>query len=299
MRFVFQGSNTENFVMELAGHQMTLLAIDGEDVKPIEINAFNMHLGERYDVRICADQEPGNYLVTATYDYACALVEGHFIPPGFSAVPACKFYAFLNYKGHNEVPKAPWFSNHHNNAPAGTGGGKNPKPVGGVRFDLTNFESFSLTSPLVDDEPEPEEPDVRYVINMGLKGPVYKKADTKPLTKGRWYMDVDSEHPRPYNEPSTPLLHTKGQCGAENTNVLNIPENATNVELVINNLSPTAHVIHLHGNKFKVINYANFEWCNVNKTACFVMPKLINPCPREDRRTSDPENPNMMFTMYW
>lgn len=64
---------------------MTLLSIDGVDVKPIEVTSFNMHLGERYDVRLCADQPLGNYLITAVYDYACSLVEGNFIPPGFSA----------------------------------------------------------------------------------------------------------------------------------------------------------------------------------------------------------------------
>jgi FtsP/CotA-like multicopper oxidase with cupredoxin domain len=57
----------------------------------------------------------------------------------------------------------------------------------------------------------------------------------------------------PHNsEPQSPLLHTKGLCGANNTNVINVPENATVVELIINNLSPTAHVVHLHGQKFKV-----------------------------------------------
>ena len=56
-----------------------------------------------------------------------------------------------------------------------------------------------------------------------------------------------------------------GQCGAENTNVINIPESARTVEIVLNNLSPTAHVVHLHGSKFKVINYADFPWCALHK----------------------------------
>lgn len=296
MRFIFAGSNTENFIMELAGHDMTLLAIDGSDVKPIKISSFNMHLGERYDVLVCANQDPGNYLITATYDYACDLVKGNFIPPGFSAVPRCDFFSFLNYKGHTGVPSKP---RDVKGAPSGTGGGRDPKPAEGVVFDLTGFESWSMTSPLVDEDPLEDEPDIRIVMDMGLKGPVYDKPTDKPLTKGRWYLDVRSDHPRPFNQPSSPLLHTKGECGAEDTNVINIPETARTVELVLNNLGPTAHVLHLHGIKFKVINYANFEWCKIHKTTCFVMPKGLNPCPAEDRRTSDPENPNMMYTMYW
>merc|ERR1712166_425656 len=39
--------------------------------------------------------------------------------------------------------------------------------------------------------------------------------------------------------------------------------------------------------RFQVTNFANFEWCNINKTACFVMPEQLNPCPPEDRRFSD------------
>ena len=34
---------------------------------------------------------------------------------------------------------------------------------------------------------------------------------------------------------------------------------------------------------FQVINIADFEWCNINKTACFLMPEVANPCPAEDR----------------
>lgn len=50
VRFIFQGSNTENLIVSIAGHNMTLLAIDGDDVQPIDVVSFNMHLGE---VRMC------------------------------------------------------------------------------------------------------------------------------------------------------------------------------------------------------------------------------------------------------
>jgi FtsP/CotA-like multicopper oxidase with cupredoxin domain len=82
------GVNTENLIIKIAGHEMLLIAKDGYDVKPIKVSSFNMHLGERYDVVVCTDQKPGNYLISANYDYACTLTPGHFIPPGFSAVPA-------------------------------------------------------------------------------------------------------------------------------------------------------------------------------------------------------------------
>ena len=49
------------------------------------------------------------------------------------------------------------------------------------------------------------------------------------------------------------------------------------IELVINNLSPTAHVLHLHGGYFEVINYADFKWCYFNQTA--VNPSEPAPSP--------------------
>lgn len=287
-RWIMMGSNTENFVIDVKGHNMTLISLDGVDVHPTQVTAVNLHLGERADTIICADQEPGNYLITLDYDYACNLLPGNFIPPGFSPVPACKFFGFLNYKGHNEVPK-------NTN---GTGGGLNPKPTTGVRFDLTNVEAWNYTAPL-EYEPEPEEPDVRYVINLGFKGPTYKKPTDEPLTKGRWYMDLDGISPRPWVVPSTPLLHTKGTCGVGDIPLINVPEKAKTVELVLNNLSPTAHVLHMHGNYFKVINYENYKWCSINSTACFVMPYFANPCPKNKRQVGDPDDPNIVFGGYW
>jgi len=287
-RWIMMGSNTENFVVDIKGHNMTLISLDGVDVVPIQVSAVNLHLGERADTVICADQEPGNYLITLTYDYACSLTKGNFIPPGFSVVPNCRFYGYLNYKGHNEVP----------HDLKGTGGGKNPKPRSGVRFDLTNNEAWNYTRPIIYD-PEPEEPDIRYVINLGLKGPIYSKPTDEPLTKGMWYMDLDGQTPRPWEVPKTPLLHTKGTCGVGDIPLINIPKEAKTIELVINNLSPTAHVLHMHGNYFKVINYENYKWCSINSTACFVMPYWANPCPLKKRQAGDPNNKNLMFGMYW
>ena len=44
--------------------------------------------------------------------------------------------------------------------------------------------------------PEPEEPDVRYVVTLGLQGPLYNDATDEPLTRGRWYgnFDMTSTH---------------------------------------------------------------------------------------------------------
>jgi len=296
MRFIMAGSNTENFQITIAGHNMTLVSVDGGyDVKPVQIKRFNIHLGERIDVIMCTDKEPGNYLIRAQYDYACALTKGHFIPPGFDAVPTCDFYAYLHYEGEHTFPSGT----------SGTGGGKHPQLTTGKDFDLTLPEGYHVTEPLVP-EPEPAKADVQYTINLGLLGPTYEKATDAPLTKGRWYMDLDEQDPpRSYEVPSTPLYHTKGKCGVKDIPVINVPETARYVEVVVQNLSPAAHVLHMHGMPFKVINVANYtSWCGLNHTACFGLPWWdlhlpMNKCPPKQRKPGDPNNKNIKLGGYW
>ena len=136
--------------------QFKPLLLGGYDVKPVQIKRFNIHLGERIDVIMCTDKEPGNYLIRAQYDYACALTKGHFIPPGFDAVPTCDFYAYLHYEGEHTFPSGT----------SGTGGGKHPQLTTGKDFDLTLPEGYHVTEPLVP-EPEPAKADVQYTINLG------------------------------------------------------------------------------------------------------------------------------------
>merc|ERR1719356_2216903 len=83
-----------------------------------------------------------------------------------------------------------------------------------------------MTSPF---KPQPvlaDEPDVRYVVNLGLKGPTYSKPTDNPLTKGQWYMDLDGRSVRPWVVPDTPLLHTKGTCGVADIPLINVPKEA-------------------------------------------------------------------------
>jgi len=296
MRFVLGGSNTENFQITIAGHNMTMVSVDGGyDVKPVQVRRFNLHLGERVDVIVCTDQEPGNYLIHAQYDYACALTPGHFIPPGMHASPLCDFYAYLHYDGEEPFPSDT----------KGTGGGKNPKPTTGADFDLTLPEGYEVTTPRVP-EPEPEEPDFRYTINLGVLDPIYKNPTDRPLTKGRWYMDLNEQNPpRTWENPTTPLYHTKGKCGKKDIPVINVPENATTIEIVLQNLSPNAHTLHMHGMPFKVINVANVtSWCSMNQTECFLLPywsplKLLDKCPPSQRQPGDPNNKDLYGGLYW
>ena len=157
LRLIMMASNVENYIFSVAGHNMTLISLDGEPVVPLAITEINMHIGERADVILCADQEPGYYPIKMVYDYACALTPGNFIPPGFHPVSACNFYSFMHYANETEHGYGP------PDSIEGTGGGAHPKPTSGVAFDLTNpGDWFGKTHP-IDIRPEPEEPDVRCV----------------------------------------------------------------------------------------------------------------------------------------
>jgi hypothetical protein len=135
-------------------------------------------------------------------------------------------------------------------------------------------------------------------VTLGLNGPLYEKPTDTPLMKGEWYMDIDGRRVS-WSRPETPTLFTKNKCGGNHAPIIDIPEDASSVEIVLNNLSPNAHNIHLHGMLFQVINVANFEWCNINKTACFLMPKQINPCPVENRRLADNRSSGVLQDLYW
>lgn len=290
MRFINSGSNSENFIITMAGHNMTMIAVDGFEVKPVQVKSFNMHNGERIDVVVCFDQPDGHYLVQAEYDYGCSMLKGKTFPvPGFHAVEACKWYAFIRYENTKaKLPKQyqPWWP--HYEVPVGTGGGAKPRTTSGKVFDTTLRSGYSVTEPL-NPVPEPDEPDLRIVMTLGLKGTTdFIHADDTPLTTERWFDDIDGRR-RSWSDPKTPVLHTKGECGAEGTPIYNVPENVTNVEIIINNLSPTEHIMHMHGGNFRVINVAQFDWCTLDKTSCFVLPEEANPCDAEDRAFGDPD----------
>lgn len=290
LRFINMGANAQNYITHIAGHNLTLLSLDSYDVTPIQISGFNIHIGERYDVILCADQEPGNYLMNYTYDLACPLMPGNYIPAGMAQVESCFYFSFIHYKSHDVIP--------HDTK--GTGGGANPKNPVGPYFNLNEAGAWRLTSPLTS-QPQPAKPDYRYVLNLGVSGPTTYTPGTFPLTTSRWYMSAPGTY-KTWHAPSTPLLLTKGKCGAEKTPIINVPEDANVIEVVVNNLAPTAHVLHLHGMEFQVINYANFSWCNNQDpydTGCFFMPYAVSKCPKEDIMRANPDDPKMDDGLWW
>merc|ERR1712085_45001 len=85
--------------------------------------------------------------------------------------------------------------------------------------------------------------------------------------------------------------------------MINVPETAKVVEVVIQNLSPTAHVLHMHGMPFKVINFANFSWCRLHDTKCSGLPysdpsATLDKCPVAQRKLGDPNHKDDTSTQW-
>jgi len=295
LRFIGMMGQAQNFQIAIAGHNMTLIALDGADVVPIQLSQINLHAGERADVVVCANQEPGNYLMSAVYDLATFLETAP--APHMPKVDSSKFWAFLNYKGHDEEPgKASHKLLGGYNPPAGTGGGKNPAPSAGPAWDTNLAKNWDVVKNL---HPKPELPeaDVSYTLDVGVLGPSFQPGASPYATTDRMYMFTKHQS---WSKPSTPLLHTQGKCGAENVPFLTFEKNQT-VELVINNLSPTAHVLHMHGMRFQVINYAPFSstWCSNAHFECFFLPyKVAKPLHCPGARESD-AGTKFPYDAYW
>jgi len=214
-------------------------------------------------------------------------------------VDSCKFWSFLKYDGHHGSPgKAKKKLLGGYDAPHGSGGGRFPKNAPGTIWNTALQSAWRGVVKPLKVSPEPEEPDVRYVIDIGIKGPRYQPGQTPYGTTDQYYMFTE---PMPWKKPQSPLLQTKNQCGAEGVPVTTVPDNATTVELVINNLTPTAHILHLHGMSFSVINYAPYseKWCSLNKFWCMAEP---DPFAKEficdNARRGDP-NTTYPFDSFW
>lgn len=295
-RFIGMMGQTQNFLIDIAGHTMTLIAVDGADVQPIQLSQFNLHAGERADVVVCANQDAGNYLITANYDLACFLEKAP--APHMPKVDSCNFWAFLHYKDQ-EIPKSKasqnWLGGY--SAPAGTGGGKDPKKAEGQVWNTNLRASWSMVKNL-NPIAEPEKADVTYVLDVGVKGPEFSPGQSPYATTDRMYMFTEI---KTWKKPATPLLHTKGKCGAEGVPFITIPDNATTVELIINNLSPTAHVLHMHGMRFTVVNYAPYSesWCSPAHFECFFLPlEVAKVLDCKNARAGDPGT-KFPYNAYW
>lgn len=239
-------SQVPSLDISIAEHTMTVIAVDGSDVEPKEVSSFTIYAGERYDVVMCANARKATHAITATYSDGCNS-NVLALRPGAPKAPTCVFRADLVYAKANTNKKV-----HYQKWTAA------PKAV--PHLDLAARAGHAMLTPLTK-RSLPAKADAQFTLDMGYMESTFN---------GSMYLH-DTKTPWTY--PKTPLLHTKGgSCGAENVPVINVPEGATNIELVINNLTPEKHQVHLHGPRFSVIEVGEYDWCSGNNlNSCLQM----------------------------
>ncbi|THU90061.1 hypothetical protein K435DRAFT_802263 [Dendrothele bispora CBS 962.96] len=81
LSFVEQTLSVRNvFTVGFDGHNMTIIAVDGESIEPHFVSSIEMLAGQRYDVVVTADQEFGNYWFNVPYVGGSPVNTAYFRP---------------------------------------------------------------------------------------------------------------------------------------------------------------------------------------------------------------------------
>jgi len=228
LRVLGQMSQVQRLQFSIEGHTLQLLAVDGTDVSPMDVASVAIHAGERYDFKLCADQKKlfgsDKFTILAEAPELCE--SGYLARTGFKAPESCSFQASLEYKGILGTTREPIE--------------KHTLP----HLDLGTWDSHLIVQPLEAPPALKAQADASFSLTLG------ESAD------GSMFLHTSE---MPWTLPSTPLLMTKGLECAESVPMVNVPESASDVELIISNTLPDAHVIHLHGSRFQVMSSSRSE----------------------------------------
>jgi FtsP/CotA-like multicopper oxidase with cupredoxin domain len=223
LRVLAQMTQVQRLQFSIEGHSLSLLAVDGTDVTPLEVSSVSLHAGERYDFQLCANQgglfRNGDFTILAEAPELC---EAEYLErTGHKAPETCSFQATLQYKG--------LFA-----------GGQEPiKKHLLPHLDLGTWDSHLIVQPLEAPPVLKTKADASFNLTLG------------EMADGKMFLHTSEV---PWRLPSTPLLMTKGLECTESAPIINIPETASDVELIVNNAMLDAHVIHLHGTRFQVMS---------------------------------------------
>lgn len=65
LRFI-QAASLQMLNIAIAGHNLTMVEVDGTNIEPVNVQNFNMGTGQRYALLLNATQPPGTYWLEAT-----------------------------------------------------------------------------------------------------------------------------------------------------------------------------------------------------------------------------------------
>jgi len=222
VRMVGLMSQVQSLNVSIESHVLTLLAVDGTEVVPRDISSVVLHAGERYDLKLCANQGRG----LQSKDFAIVAEAAELCSPSFldrtghPAPETCRFEARLKYSGF--LPSST------RSAPKGNA----------VTLDLSTAEGFHMVKPL--EAP----PILKAMADQAVKLRLGSDKST-----GQTYLHTSAH---PWVQPTTPLLMTAGKDCATGVPMIHVDENATDLEVSIHNELPDLEVVHIHGLRFQV-----------------------------------------------
>ena len=260
------------------GHRMTVIATDAADTQELEVDCVNMHVAERYDVIIRADQPVANYWIrvqTLEYEYNHTAL------------------AVLNYAGVEPTltPSSVWskawdkrvvancfdWGNNHGDGfclPL-TDLLRHPRTCNDWGYceaptaDLVNHHvAFRTTGP----------PQLGHFVRFGYHGPG-NGADVDPFA-GTFVQHAQPKRP--------PLIHGLSEDAKMHPHTLVMEfGDGEHAQLIFNHADRMSHPLHLHGHKFWVMGqgYADAEGCNLiyclptkfNVQNALHVAKLVDP----------------------
>ena len=224
---IINGAGLAPFLWSIDGFRFKVVATDGSDVEPYEVDQIQVHLGERYDVVVTFDvDEPKNVLMrgstTAVTNPSAVILTTLQLRPDES-------YEFVEGKARTSPNPDPVVMNCNYY-------GEQEKCISVTELKTKDFE--------FENRPILEDIDIHTADFYFSRSPLYA-----------YFFSLD-EKPHVQNVlPHKPIAYPdfdNEKDMTNHTNVLDLELNKT-VILVLRSEGGIAHPIHLHGHKFEVL----------------------------------------------
>ena len=250
LRLCYGGINYK-FRVEIPGFNLTVIAKDGTQVRPVNTRTIKIHAAERYDVIVeTAHVAPGDYIINFDATSHDEIVDDTFRRPNWGHINAT---LRVRAAGDDALPV---------HADGKQRGAERALDVSGYPFIDSIDLSHDIDALRQTETPCPRDADrsIPFVITAGFpllkSGGRLVRAPPSVSSTAFWRVNNNS-----WVDPSSPLYLTKGKCC-----VSTVPNFETKLEkvdlgeiidvVVIQNglgSEQEVHPLHLHGNKFWVV----------------------------------------------
>ncbi|CAO3682118.1 unnamed protein product [Umbelopsis vinacea] len=215
LRLINTGAFAE-FDFSIDGHNMTVVEADGVDIQPVVIDRLPIHVAQRYSVIVEANQPVGNYWARAVMNQNCFAYTNPALDPNVLA------------------------SIHYEGAPAIQPNTTDPSLSDPV--DCNDLNPSDLRPVDAMDAPEYN---VSYYVAASFQAITSDRIRRGYMNQTSWIALQNATTLQQANAGVTTFDSSQF--------VLTPPNNATVVQLIIQNFDDGSHPFHLHGHTFWVL----------------------------------------------